>query len=86
MNEPQTESSPVSIRVLSVTPLRAGKLFALASIEIDIDGIQIAIYGIRALNAARGTRIGLPQFRDKGGALRPAITVPEELRGPIGMP
>jgi hypothetical protein len=26
----------------------------------------------------------VPQFRDQGGALRPAITLPEELRSPIG--
>jgi DNA-binding cell septation regulator SpoVG len=83
MEGTQTESGLVSIRVLSVTPMRAGKLFALASVEIDIDGIQIAIHGIRALNAANGTHIELPQFRDQGGALRPTITVPEEIRGPI---
>jgi stage V sporulation protein G len=84
MNETQTESGLVSIRVLSVRPMRAGKLFALASVEIDIDGIQIAIHGVRALNAAGGTRIELPQFRDHSGALRTAITLPEEVRGTIG--
>lgn len=47
----------VSITVLSVTPARAGKLFALASVEVDIDGVQIAIHGIRALRVAPvGTR------------------------------
>jgi len=84
MEGTQTESGLVSIRVLSVTPMRAGKLFALASVEIDIDGIQIAIHGVRALNAASGARIELPQFRDQSGALRPAIIPPEEVRGPIG--
>jgi stage V sporulation protein G len=84
MNGTQTDFSLVSIRVLSVTPMRAGKLFALASVEIDIDGIQIAIHGVRALNAVGGTRIELPQFRDHSGALRPAIILPEEIRGPIG--
>jgi hypothetical protein len=33
-------SSLISITVLSVMPVRAGKLFALASIAIDIDGVQ----------------------------------------------
>jgi hypothetical protein len=33
---------PVSITVLSVTPMRLGKLFAIASVEIDIDGVLIA--------------------------------------------
>jgi stage V sporulation protein G len=77
------EASLVSIRVLSVTPLRAGKLFVLASVEIDIDGIQIAIHA-SARYANGGTRIELPQFRDQSGALRPAITLPEKVRGPIG--
>jgi hypothetical protein len=38
-NEPG--SSLVSITVLSVSPMRAGRLFALASVEIDIDGVRI---------------------------------------------
>ena len=37
-------SSLVSITVLSVTPMRAGRLFALASVEIDIDGVQIGVH------------------------------------------
>src|SRR5712691_8154748 len=78
--------SRVSITVLSVTPARAGKLFALVSVEVDIDGVQIAIHGIRALHVADpiGTRIELPQFRDLNGRWQPAITLPEEVRGPIG--
>jgi len=79
-------SSLVRITVLSVTPARTGKLFALASVEVDIDGVQIAIHGIRALHAAdsAGTRIELPQFRDLNGRWQTAITLPEEVRGPIG--
>ena len=70
----QAETSLVSI--ISVTPTRAGRLFALGSVEIDIDGIQIAIQGIRALNTVGGTRIELPQFRDQGGAL-PRLPYPK---------
>jgi hypothetical protein len=44
-NEPdQLVSSTVSITVLSVTPARAKKLFAFASVEID--GVQIGVHGI----------------------------------------
>ena len=79
-------SSLVWITVLSVMPARAGKLFALASVEVDIDGVQIAIHGIRALHVADpiGTRIELPQFRNLNGRWQTAITLPEEVRGPIG--
>jgi hypothetical protein len=56
----------VSITVLSVTPMRAGKLFALASVEVDIDDVQI--HGIRALYVPpAATRIKLPTFRDAAG-------------------
>ena len=47
-------SSLVSITVLSVTPVRAGRLFALASVEIDIDGVRIEVRGIRAMRVPTG--------------------------------
>src|SRR5271154_1366699 len=47
-----------------VTPARAGELFALASVAVDIDGVQVAIHGIRALRGTPvGTRIELPKFQ-----------------------
>ena len=46
-------TTPVSITVLSVTPMRAGKLFAIAAVEIDIDGVLIEIHGIHALHCRR---------------------------------
>ena len=78
-------SSLVSITVLSVTPLRAGRLFALAAVEIDIDGIRIEVRGIRAMRDPTGaTRVELPMFRDAAGQSRAAIVLPEEVHGPIG--
>jgi hypothetical protein len=47
----------LAITVLSVTPMRAGKLFALASVEIDIDGIRIEAGGNRAMRAPAGARV-----------------------------
>lgn len=78
-------SSTVLITVRSVTPVRAGKLFAFASVEIDLDGVQLEIHGIRAIRVAPvGTKIELPTYRDAAGVWRPALTLPEEVRGPIG--
>lgn len=78
-------SSTVSITVLSLTPVRAGKLFAFASVEIDVDGVRLEIHGIRATRVEPvGTKIELPVFRDATGVSRTAITLPEEVRGPIG--
>jgi stage V sporulation protein G len=76
-------TSTVSITVLSVTPAHAKKLFAFASVELDIDGVQIEVHGIRAMREPEGTAIELPKFRDAGGVWRTAITLPEEVRSPI---
>jgi stage V sporulation protein G len=79
----QPSSSTVSITVLSVTPARAEKLFAFASIEIDIDGVQIGVHGIRAMHAGPEAAIELPKYRDGDGLWRTAITLPEEIYIPI---
>jgi hypothetical protein len=54
-----TGFSRISISVLSVTPARGGRLFALASVAIDIDGVQIEVHGIRALRASSPPAHGL---------------------------
>ena len=80
----QPSSSTVSITVLSVTLARAQKLFAFASIEIDIDGVQIGVHGIRAMHAGpEAAAIELPKYRDGDGLWRTAITLPEEIYTPI---
>jgi hypothetical protein len=80
-----SSTTPVSITVLSVTPVRAGRLFALASVAIDIDGVPIQIHGIRAMHVPpAATRIELPTFRDAAGKSRPTIMLPDEVYGPIG--
>lgn len=80
----QPNSSTISITVLSVTPTRANKLFAFASIEIDIDGVQIGVHGIRASHVgSEAAAIELPKFRDAGGVWRTAITLPKEIYTPI---
>ena len=85
MQPQEAGSSLVSISVLSVTPLRAGKLFALAAVEIDIDGVRLEIHGIRTMQVVPiGTKIELPMFRDATGTSRAAITLPAEVRGPLG--
>jgi stage V sporulation protein G len=77
-------SSTVSITVLSVKPVKFGKIFALASVEIDIDGVLLVIDGVRAIRVHPiGTRIELPMFRDENGVWRRAITLPDEICGPI---
>jgi hypothetical protein len=69
--------------VLSVTPTRAKKLFAFASVEIDIDGVRMRVHGIRAIRGPESTVIEFPKFRDAGGVWQMAITLPEEVWSPI---
>ena len=77
--------STVSITVLSVKPVKFGRIFALASVEVDIDGVLLVIHGVRAIRVQPiGTRIDLPMFRDEDGTWRHAITLPDEISGPIG--
>ena len=55
-----TGSSRVLITVLSVTPVRVGKLLAFASVEVDIDGVRLEINGIRAMRVElAGTKNGI---------------------------
>jgi len=85
MSNDNPETGSVAISVLSVTPMQAGKLFALASVEINVDGVLIEIHGIRAIRTPTGaTRVELPTFRDATGQPRSAIVLPEEVYRPIG--
>ena len=80
-----SSSSTVSITVLSVKPVKFGRIFALASVEVDIDGVLLVIHGVRAIRVQPiGTQIDLPMFRDENRTWRHAITLPDEISGPIG--
>ena len=61
-------ASIVSITVLSIKPVNLSRIFALASVEIDIDGLMLVLHGVRALRLQSiGTLIDLPMFRDENG-------------------
>ena len=82
---PDSATTQVSITVLSVSPMRAGKLFALAAVAIDIDGVLIEIHGICAVHVPpAATRIEPPTFRDAAGRRSRRIILPEAVRRPIG--
>jgi stage V sporulation protein G len=83
--DPAPALGTVGISVIDVQPVNAGKLFALAAVEIDIDGIIIVVHGIQALrNEPAGTRIEYPKYRDASGVWRTAVTLPDEMKRPIG--
>jgi hypothetical protein len=85
MSDDKAETGRVEITVLSATAMNAGRLFALASVEVNVDGVLIEIHGIRAVSTPTGaTRVELPTFRDTTGQSRAAIILPEEVYRPIG--
>lgn len=85
LGDPVPASATAKITVLDVQPISGAKMFALATVEIDIDGVVILVHGIQALRCEpAGTRIELPKFRDAGGVWRTAVTLPDEIKGPIG--
>jgi stage V sporulation protein G len=85
LQEDDAGSSAVLITVRSITPVRAGKLFAFASAEIDLDGARLEIHGIRASRVDPiGTKVEMPTCRDATATSRPALTLPDEVRRPIG--
>jgi hypothetical protein len=72
------------ITVLSIEPIESARVFALASVEIDIDGVVLVVHGIQATRCDPvGTKITLPKFRDHKGVWRPAVSLPDEVKEPI---
>jgi stage V sporulation protein G len=73
------------IAVLSVASVSgAGRLLALASVELDVDGVAIVLHGVQVRADGEKTEIALPHYRNSQGAWKPAVTLPTEVRGPMG--
>lgn len=79
-----TEYLPVTITVLNITPTTANRVVALADVEVVIEGIAIVVHGVQLRADSSGTEVTLPRYRAADGSWRTAITLPEEVRGPMG--
>ena len=80
-------SSIISITVLSIKPVKLGRMFALASVEIDIDGLVLVLHGVRALRLQPiGTLIDLPMFRDENGVGGMPSRYPTRFPGQLAKP
>ena len=79
------ETTTATITVLDIQPVQAGKLLALADVEMVLDGISLVLHGIQVRADANGTKITLPNYRAPSGEWRSAISMPDELRGPMGV-
>lgn len=65
----------------------AGKLIALAAVELVIDGVALTLHGLQVQRGrqagAEATAVSLPRYRTPSGDGRSAITLPDELKRPI---
>jgi stage V sporulation protein G len=79
------EISRVTVTALSITPtFGSAKLIATADVAISIDGVEFIIHGVHVRADGFGTRVGLPRYRDASGEWLSAITLPDEIRAPMG--
>ncbi len=78
------ETSTATITVLTITPVHAGRLLALADVELLIDGVSVILHGIQVRADGSKTEITLPNYRAPDGSWRTAVTLPDEIRGPMG--
>lgn len=79
-----SDTAPVTITVLAIEPLTAGRLIGLAAVEIIIDGIGIVLQGVRIERSGPHVLTALaPTFRDRTGTATPAVILPPELGAAI---
>ena len=82
-----TDTVAVDYRVLGVEPVRgAGRLEALAAIELDVAGVVIVLQGVQLRRRADGDfDCAAPAFRHpRTGQWFPAVILPPELRTALG--
>jgi stage V sporulation protein G len=79
------DTTSVQITVLCLTPMRgSGNLQALADVEVMLDGVSIILHGVQVCASAQRTEIRLPKYRAPDGTWKSAISLPDEVKGPMG--
>jgi stage V sporulation protein G len=84
-----TDTSLVEVTVGDIRVIRQGRVVALASAELTVDGVSFALHGMQVIRTRDATGkdalgVDLPRYRDPTGAWRPALELPDELRKPLG--
>lgn len=79
------DTTTAIITVLGIVPVNAtGKLLALADVELVLDGVAMIIHGVQVRADGTCTEISLPRYRSPSGTWMTAITLPDEVRAPMG--
>ena len=86
----ETDTATVHVRVLAVSPVTTkGRLLALASAEITVEGIAFVLHGIQVIwkkdpvTGGEGTGVDVPRYRAPDGTWRQAAELPPELHKPL---
>lgn len=66
----------VRCTLIALTAKNAGRLLALADVQLDFDGVVIEVNSVRLEREPNGTSVRLPIDRDS----RALIVLPEEVR------
>ena len=84
MDTANTESVQVSFQVLRVERVDAGRLYALATVVVSVNEMEMAIQGVRVMRQPTGMlAVEAPRFRRPGGEWVPAVMLPPELKQAI---
>jgi len=84
MDSTDTESVEVSFEVIRVEKVGSGRLFALATVIVTINAMEMAIQGVRVMRQPTGMlAVEAPRFRRPGGEWVPAVMLPPELKQAI---
>ena len=82
--DPQSTTT-VQITVLHLVPTQGrGNLLALADVEVLLDGVSIILHGVQVCATSDRTEVRLPKYRGVDGTWRAAISLPDEVKGPMG--
>ncbi len=80
-----TSTTTVQITVLNLAPMRGrGNLLALADVEVLLDGVSIILHGVQVCATDQRTEVRLPKYRAPDGNWVASITLPDEVKGPMG--
>jgi hypothetical protein len=70
----------VTIQVFVERIRGKGAFVGLAAVDIDLDGIELRLRGVRVMRRANGRlEVSLPVYRDTVGTWAPAVGLPPEL-------
>ena len=80
----ETEAVEVSFQVIRVEKVEAGRLYALATVVVTVNEMEMAIQGVRVMRQPTGMlAVEAPRFRRPGGEWVPAVMLPPELKQAI---